>query len=144
MVEALATAGCDFLVLGLECGDEAYRRRVLDKGFSNAQALEAVRMLEDAGVRTHCSFMLGLPLETPAMLAKTVRLARALPETAEISWKYYTPERGTRLHELIVKHDLVLPERVDQPFSGSAPAIRLARCTPDDVRRAARALELLR
>lgn len=144
VVEALATAGCDYLVIGLECGDEAYRKKVLNKGFTNAQALEAIDMLEAAGVRTYCSFMLGLPLETPRMLASTVRFARQLPETADISWKYYTPERGTRLFALLEQHDLLIDRYVDRPFGASEPTIRLARCSRDDVLRAARALELLR
>ena len=49
--------------------------------------------------------MIGLPFETPQMLAKTIRLADTLNPT-ELSWKYYTPERGTALFPVLEEHNL--------------------------------------
>ena len=143
MVELLVTAGCDYLVLGIETGDEAYRARFLDKHFTNDDVREAFGLLRAAGISTFASFMLGLPYETPQMLAATVRLAREIRPTS-LSWKYYTPERGTRLFELVRDRGLLIDRYVDHPFGAREPMIELRGCTRADVQRAERALVMLR
>ena len=85
LVGDLARAGCDYAVLGLECGDEAYRKRFLDKPFTNAAAYEAVRRLGAPASRC-ASFIMGLPFETPQHLAATVRMAREIG-AGELSWR---------------------------------------------------------
>ena len=143
VVDALVTMGCDYAVMGVECGDEAYRKRFLDKGFSNQAALTAFQRLADAGIAVMNSVMLGLPFETPRQLAATVRLCRDLP-AAELSFKYYTPETGTRLHGLCAQHDLLLPHYVDHPFGANEAMIRLTHCTQGDIDTAMAALRQVR
>jgi anaerobic magnesium-protoporphyrin IX monomethyl ester cyclase len=142
-VELMRTAGLDYLVLGIETGDEGYRAKFLDKRFTNDETRRAFALLKAAGIQTFASFMLGLPYETPQMLAATVRLARELEPTV-LSWKYYTPERGTRLFELVRDRGLVIDKYVDHPFGAGEPMIKLERATQADVDKARRALEMLR
>lgn len=142
-VDLLKSGGCDYLVLGLETGDEEYRRKFLDKPFTNDQVRKAFQLLHAANVTVFASFMVGMPFETPGMLAKTIRLAaEILP--AELSWKYYTPERGTRLFQLVQDHGLVLDQYVDHPFGANEAMIKLVGCTQSDIDKAQRALALLR
>jgi radical SAM superfamily enzyme YgiQ (UPF0313 family) len=143
LVANLARAGCDFVVLGMECGDEAYRRRFLDKPFTNAAALVAVERLESAGICVHASFIMGLPFESPQHLAATVRLAQDV-KASEISWKYYTPERWTRLFGLCEKNDLIIEQYIDHPIGADEAMIRLTHCTQTDLDKAQAALRILR
>jgi radical SAM superfamily enzyme YgiQ (UPF0313 family) len=142
-VDILAKGGCDYVVIGVETGDEEYRRRFLNKPFSNAQTIEAFQRLHEAGITTFCSFMIGLPFETPKMLAKTVRLAQVLRAT-ELSWKYYTPERGTALFPLLEEHQLLIEKYIDHPFGAHEAMIRMTHCTQTDLDHASAALALLR
>ncbi len=143
LVGDLAKAGCDYAVLGVECGDEAYRRRFLDKPFTNAAARTAIDHLEAAGIRVHMSFMMGLPFETAQHLAATVRLAQEL-QASELSWKYYTPERWTRLYQLCASNDLLIPRYVDHPFGANEAMIKLVHCTQVDLDKAQAALRMIR
>jgi anaerobic magnesium-protoporphyrin IX monomethyl ester cyclase len=143
LVAALARAGCDYAVVGVECGDETYRGRFLDKPFSNAACALAVERLQDAGIAVHASFMLGMPFETPKHLAETVRFARAL-QPAELSWKYYTPERWTRLFKLCQDNDLLIDRYIDHPFGAHEAMIRLTHCTQADLDKAQEALRMVR
>ena len=143
LVSDLAQAGCDYAVLGLECGDEAYRKRFLDKPFTNAAALSAVQRLEDAGITVHASFIMGLPFETPQHLAATVRMAQEIG-AGELSWKYYTPERWTRLYSLCMANDLIVPKYVDHPFGAGEAMIVLTHCTQADLDKAHEALRIIR
>lgn len=142
-VALMREAGLDHLVIGIETGDEAYRAKFLDKRFTNDEVRRAFALLREAGIETFASFMLGLPYETPPMLAATVRLAREI-EPTWLSWKYYTPERGTRLFELVKERGLVIDKYVDHPFGAGEPMIKLERATLADVDKARRALEMLR
>jgi radical SAM superfamily enzyme YgiQ (UPF0313 family) len=143
LVEQLQKARCNYAVIGVECGDENYRAKFLNKPFTNEKTIQAFQRLHDTGIETVASFMIGLPFETPKMLAKTIRLAQEL-QASELSWKYYTPERGTKLIELCQEHDLLIDKYIDSPFGGGEPMIKLVHCTPTDIRNATQALELLR
>ena len=143
IVEILASGGCDYVVLGVETGDENYRKKFLNKGFNNEQTERAFQRLHDAGIATFCSFMLGLPFETPQMLAKTVRLAETLKPT-ELSWKYFTPERGTALFPLLKQHGLLIDRYIDHPFGANEAMIKMTHCTQRDLDTANHALSLLR
>jgi len=143
LVADLASAGCNYAVLGLECGDETYRKRFLDKPFTNAAALTAVQRMEAAGIVVHASFIMGLPFETPQHLAATVRMAQEIG-ASELSWKYYTPERWTRLYQLCVDNDLLIPRYVDHPFGANEAMIRMTHCAQADLDKAHQALRIIR
>lgn len=143
LVAAMVDGGCDYVVIGVETGDEDYRKRFLNKGFSNDRVRQAFELLHGAGIQTFCSFMIGLPFETPKMLAKTVRLAQEL-RPKELSWKYYTPERGTQLFGLVEREGLVIDRYVDHPFGATEAMIRMTRCTQKDLDKANEAFRLLR
>ena len=142
-VQLLASGGCTYAVIGVETGDEAYRKRFLNKGFSNEQAIAAFQRLHAAGIDTFCSFMIGLPFETPQMLAKTIRLADTLNPT-ELSWKYYTPERGTALFPVLEEHNLLIERYIDHPYGAGEAMIRMTHCTQKDLNKASQALSFLR
>jgi coproporphyrinogen III oxidase-like Fe-S oxidoreductase len=143
LVDVMVAGGCDYVVIGVETGDEEYRKKVLNKPFTNERALEAFRLLHAAGIRTFCSFLLGLPFETPKMLAKSIRLAQAI-EPSELSWKYYTPERGTVLFGLVEREGLVIDQYVDHPFGAHEAMIKMTHCTQRDLDKANQAFRLLR
>ena len=143
VVNILAQGGCDYVVIGVETGDETYRKKFLNKGFGNDEVLLAFQRLHDAGISTFCSFMLGLPFETPKMLAKTVRLAEKL-EPTELSFKYFTPERGTALYPLLEQHELLIERYIDHPFGANEAMIKMTHCTQHQLNTAFRALSMLR
>ncbi len=143
LVESLARMGCNYAVLGVESGDESYRRRFLDKPFTNDACVKAVARLQEEGILVHASFIVGLPFETPGHLAATVRLAQRL-DASEISWKYYTPERWTRLHKLCEDNDLLVAHYVDHPFGASEAMIRLTHARQEDLDTAQSALRMIR
>lgn len=143
LVRAMVDGGCDYVVIGVETGDEEYRKKFLNKGFSNERVSQAFSLLHGAGIQTFCSFMIGLPFESPGMLAKSVRLAQELRPT-ELSWKYYTPERGTVLFGLVEREGLLIDRYVDHPFGADEAMIRMTRCSQKDLNKASEAFRLLR
>lgn len=90
ILKAMREAGCRDVFFGIE----SVSQRVLDvvkKGYRVQQARDAVKIAEKLGIRTHCSFILGLPGESKRTLKRMVQFidetkpsGRALPNLLKI------------------------------------------------------------
>jgi radical SAM superfamily enzyme YgiQ (UPF0313 family) len=90
LLKAMRDAGCTDVFFGIESASQ----RVLDivrKGFSVAQAKNAVKTAEKVGIKTHCSFIIGLPGESArslknmiAFIKDTKPSGRVLPNLLDI------------------------------------------------------------
>jgi anaerobic magnesium-protoporphyrin IX monomethyl ester cyclase len=113
LVGTMKDAGCEEIFFGIESASQ----KVLDtirKDFSIEQAKQIVRMVEEMGVKTHCSFILGLPGETVESLGQILQFidearpsARVLPNVLDIL-------PGTELYE---KRADYFPDGVGIPFT---------------------------
>jgi len=90
LLKAMKSAGCTDIFFGIESTSQ----RVLDivrKRFTVKQAKDAVKTAEKLGIRTHCSFVLGLPGESErslnnivSFLEETKPSGRVLPNLLQI------------------------------------------------------------
>ena len=90
LLKAMKGAGCTDVFFGIE----SMSQNVLDivrKGYALNQAKDAVKTAEKLGIKTHCSFILGLPGETAESLNNIVSFieetkpsGRVLPNLLEI------------------------------------------------------------
>jgi radical SAM superfamily enzyme YgiQ (UPF0313 family) len=103
MLRAMKAAGCDSVSFGIESGNPQMLRRV-KKGITLDQARRAVAWSKQAGLRTHASFMVGLPGESPETLTETRRFAEELG--IEHGYHFLSPFPGTTLRQEIDQYDL--------------------------------------
>jgi len=90
LLEKMKEAGCTDIFFGIE----SVSQKVLDlikKGFTVQQAKDAIKTAEKLGIRTHCSFIIGLPGETvrslnriPKFVEETNPSGRVLPNLLDI------------------------------------------------------------
>lgn len=90
LIKTMAEAGCNSIFFGVESASQP----VLDfikKGFSVKQAQETVKLCEKLGVRTHVSFIIGLPGENTESLEEMLSFidetkpsGRVLPNVLDI------------------------------------------------------------
>lgn len=66
-------AGCEYVHLGIESGDEGMLER-MNKGISPSQVLKGIETLKRAGLVVSGTFILGFPGETPESVEKTIAL----------------------------------------------------------------------
>lgn len=91
-------AGCWLVAFGIESGNDEIQR-LIKKGTTRAQAIEAVRMCKKAGLKTYGFFLIGFPWETREMIMDTLSLARKLRCTfSEIH--IAVPYEGTELYRV--------------------------------------------
>jgi anaerobic magnesium-protoporphyrin IX monomethyl ester cyclase len=98
-VDALASAGCQEVWLGVESGSQQVLD-AMDKGIEIDDVVQASRRLKAAGIRVAFFLQFGYPGETLDDVWRTVDLVRALdPDDLGISVSYPLP--GTPFHERV-------------------------------------------
>jgi radical SAM superfamily enzyme YgiQ (UPF0313 family) len=74
VAELLAEAGCAFLTMGIEAGDDRLRNEVLRRPMKRAQIVRAADLLHARGIRIKTENMCGLPSGGFAEDLETIRL----------------------------------------------------------------------
>ena len=100
-------ANCAKLMIAIESGDAELRRHLLDKSITDEQIITAFDLARKYGIHTMSYNMIGLPLETPEQIEKTINLNRkAKPDSLQVST--FTPFPGTELYKFCKEHNLLL------------------------------------
>ncbi len=97
LLKTMRGAGCSGISFGVESGNQ----EILDGATKQAtvqQAEDAIRHAKEAGIKTYCAFILGLPGETRETAMDTINFAqRTLPNGAQFN--VAVPYPGTELYD---------------------------------------------
>ena len=106
--ETLRAANILTIEIGLESGSARIRREILNRNYANEEFLQTVQLARQAGLRIHVYNMIGLPDETPADYAETVRLNHQANPDNTINSVFF-PYPGTRLHQYCLTQGYLKP-----------------------------------
>jgi anaerobic magnesium-protoporphyrin IX monomethyl ester cyclase len=84
LVKLMKRSGCEFVDLGLESGSQTILDN-MDKRLRKEQSLEAIQMLNDYGIESRGSFIIGYPGETVETFSETIEFIK------ESGLPYYHP-----------------------------------------------------
>ena len=84
LVKLMKASGCEFVDLGLESGSQTILDN-MDKRLRKEQSLEAIQMLNDHGIESRGSFIIGYPGETVDTFSETIEFIN------ESGLPYYHP-----------------------------------------------------
>jgi anaerobic magnesium-protoporphyrin IX monomethyl ester cyclase len=108
-IRIIREMGCQNAQFGIECGNEAFRRKVLGRNYSNEQIFRAARLLEENGIAYTVNNIIGFPGETRELIFDTIRINHLIhPGTMNVY--LFTPYRGTRLYQYCVDHGYLDPD----------------------------------
>lgn len=107
-VAELAKTNHGLLGIAVECGDEDYRREVLNRTVTNEQIIEAAALARKYGIEFDTLNMVGLPGETFDQALKTLDL-NILIKPVYANCFVYQPYPGTELQQYSVEHGLMDP-----------------------------------
>ena len=104
-VKLLEEMGCDRISVGLEHGNEEFRRRVLNRRYSNALIERAIGMLTRSKIPISLNNIIGFPDENRDLVFDTIRLNRkfSLRKKDSISCFFLSPFKGTLLRDVCVE-----------------------------------------
>lgn len=118
----LASAGCRRISIGIECGDESFRREVLKRSMTNERIIAAFDSCRKAGIKTKSFNIVGFPGETPAIFQETINLnERINPDSVIIG--IFEPYPGTELADVCVAEKYIDPIRAGESFIGRTDTI---------------------
>ena len=85
--------------IGVEHGDEEFRKQMIGRVYKNEIAIEAFDLLKKYKISSTCNFIIGYPEETRDLFFKSIELARKFG-TDDINAFIFTPYHGTVLRSL--------------------------------------------
>ena len=96
-VAELERVGCNRISVGLEHGNEEFRRTIVGKGFTNQRIIEVFQTLDRYSIPITINNMIGFPSETRELVFETIELNRQLG-TDSLNAYIFTPYKGTAMY----------------------------------------------
>lgn len=97
-IKALEDAGCHRISIGIESGNEEFRKKMLKRRYSNEDVLRAIRIILKSKIQLSVNNMIGFPDETREMVFDTIELNRKFRGRSH-SVSIFQPFRGTELYD---------------------------------------------
>ncbi|MCZ7401440.1 MAG: radical SAM protein [Candidatus Methanoperedens sp.] len=130
-ISRLERMGCDRISIGLEHGNEEFRKKVLNKPFTNMQVINAFNILKKYKIPITVNNIIGFPDETREMVFDTINLNRKI-HADSISAFIFVPYHGTVLKETALKKGYIT-ENVET-HSIVYPALDMPQLSKESIR----------
>ena len=119
-VKMLEDAGCHRMSIGIECGNEPYRRNVLKRPVDNKKIIEACDIVAKSSIELSVNNVIGFPDETREMIFETIYLNREI--TADnYTCSVFQPYHGTHLYQYCIEKGSYLSSQISQTVSAPSP-----------------------
>ena len=112
VLKRLKEVGAYRISFGVECGNEEFRTKVLQRKPTNQQVIEAFKTIEKGGIAFSLNLIIGFPGETRDLVIETVNLVKEISGYDALTVSIFTPYRGTVLREIAVKNGWVDPDHL--------------------------------
>lgn len=118
IVKVLKNAGCYYVVMGVESGDEYIRNQVMKRNLSEKVMLEAAKHIHSEGVKLCTLNVIGVPGETPEQMWRTVEFNWKLrPNGGSMASTFY-PFPKTELYDLAMKMGFLDKDGIEKVNNG--------------------------
>jgi len=112
----LVKAGnCARISIGIESGNEVYRKNVMHRKVSNERILEAAAILHEYDMSFSVNIIIGLPNETREMIFDSIELARRVKADG-VSTHIYSPFHGTELRDISIRQGYIKEDLIADDF----------------------------
>lgn len=95
-IKILKEMNCDRISIGLEHGNEQFRKKILNKHFTNTALIEGFDILKKYGMKVSVNNIIGFPDETRELIFDTIQLNRRI-RADSINGFIFQPYTGTSL-----------------------------------------------
>ena len=103
VLRRLQQVGLDRISVGVECGNEAYRKNMLGRSYSNNLLKKAFGVINELGINVATNVMIGLPDETREMVFETIRLIKDIKtDKTDVTISIYQAYEGTPLYDYCI------------------------------------------
>lgn len=126
IVDALKDSGCQKVSIGLENGNEDFRKKMLNRHYSNDVFIEGCRLIKSAGIELFTFNIVGFPFETVKEMKETLELNKKIKPNAGLCTFFY-PYKNTQLYKICETSGLLEKEDVLKDITNynTKPSIRM-------------------
>jgi len=117
-VRRLADVGLHRFSVGIEHGDDEFRRKILKRSWKNEAIVEALKIPHRYGVQFTCNNIVGFPTETRDLAMETIKLNRQIESDSQ-NMNAFVPFHGTPLRKMVEEMGLVKPEEITKCLTDS-------------------------
>ena len=114
-IQLAKEVGCHRVSIGIESGNEIYRKNMMHRNVSNKRIIEAGSVLRDYGVSFSVNIIIGSPDETREMIFDSIELARAVRADA-VSTHIFNPFHGTEFRNICVEKGYIESSAIADDF----------------------------
>jgi len=130
-VQRLEQVNCNRISIGLEHGNEEFRKKVVGKGFSNKAIVDVFRVLDRSSIPITINNILGFPGETRELIFDTIELNRELG-TDSVNAFYFMPYRGTAMRAECEEKGYITEESQTKGVA-TGPIMRMPQLDNDEL-----------
>ena len=106
----LKAVNCDRVSYGVECGNEEFRRKVIQRNPTNEEIIRQFDIIAHGQIAFSVNNIIGFPDETREMIFETIELNRQIRNYDSLTVSIFTPYHGTKLRELAVDRGYLDPD----------------------------------
>jgi anaerobic magnesium-protoporphyrin IX monomethyl ester cyclase len=109
LVEVMRTTGCQYVGMGVECGDEQFRREFLNRRMSNDQIISAFAILRASipGIKLTSYNMRGYPVPYDDELTEKTMALNAVLSPDIMQMSIFFPLQGTKMYVYCKERGLI-------------------------------------
>jgi radical SAM superfamily enzyme YgiQ (UPF0313 family) len=110
-VKKLKDINISTIAIGVEHGNEEFRRKYMNRKMSNESIQKAFDIVHKYDIRTTANIIIGMPHETEAMMGDTIELLKRL-KPKSVSINYFTPYRGIAMRDMAIEEGIIPEDHV--------------------------------
>lgn len=97
--------------IGLEHGNESFRKRVLHRNYSNDDFRRTCKVLKDYQISFSVNVIIGFPYETREMMFDSIKLLKEIKPDG-VSTHIYSPYHGSEMREICERDGMISPDLI--------------------------------
>jgi radical SAM superfamily enzyme YgiQ (UPF0313 family) len=116
-ITKLKEVGCEGISIGVEHGNEQFRREILNRFVINKIIIKSFELATQSGIRVCANNIIGFPTETRELIFDTINLNRQL-KADNVIVNIFCPYRGTKLFDLSVEKKYISKDNIAGDYRG--------------------------
>lgn len=116
----MKSVNSDRISYGLECGNQEFRQKVIQRSPSNEDVLAYFETIAESGIAFSVNSIIGFPGETREMIFETIELNRQLLGYDSMTVSIFTPYHGTKLREVAIQKGYLNPDVITAHTTSSS------------------------
>jgi len=114
-VRLIKDIGCKRVSIGLEHGDETFRKKYLGRRYSNDAFKEACEILKEYEISFSVNVIIGFPYETRELIFHSMAVLRDIKPDG-ISTHIFNPYHGSEMRDVCIKDGMISPDMIAEDF----------------------------